>query len=263
MAMQKSGLITLLILIPTIILADAHIQHLNLEPYFENYNGCFVFYDESSKSYLIYNQEKCERRVSPCSTFKIYHALIGLETGILADEHTTYEWDGEKYPIQEWNQDHNLRSAIEYSVVWYFQQVAKKVGFIKEKYYLEILEYGNQEIVEVDPPFWLQSTLKISPIEQVKLLQKFYYEDLPFSSVNIQMVKKAILLSEEKGAKIFGKTGSGTIDGKAVNGWFIGFIENTENVIYFATNIESSDKAYGYIAKEITLKILTNLGYIN
>jgi beta-lactamase class D len=30
----------------------------------------------------------------PASTYKIFHSLVALETGVVADEHTTLPWDG-------------------------------------------------------------------------------------------------------------------------------------------------------------------------
>ena len=39
--------------------------------YFQGISGCAVIYDESSNTYSLYNKEKCEKEVSPLSTFKI------------------------------------------------------------------------------------------------------------------------------------------------------------------------------------------------
>jgi beta-lactamase class D len=65
-------------------------------------------YDLQQDQYTIHNREKSEKRVSPNSTFKIPHALIGLQTGVLQDTNTTFLWDGTEYPFPAWNQDQNL-----------------------------------------------------------------------------------------------------------------------------------------------------------
>ncbi|MCI9066465.1 MAG: hypothetical protein HFI53_11450 [Lachnospiraceae bacterium] len=39
--------------------------------YFQGISGCAVIYDESSNTYSLYGKEKCEKEVSPLSTFKI------------------------------------------------------------------------------------------------------------------------------------------------------------------------------------------------
>lgn len=89
----------------------------DLSSYFTGFNGCFILYDESNNEYTIYNENKIQIRVSPCSTYKIIHSLIGLETGVLKDENTVFKWDGTQYPIESWNKDQTLTSAVSNSVV--------------------------------------------------------------------------------------------------------------------------------------------------
>lgn len=234
----------------------------DLSNYFTGYEGCFVLFDKNKEEYAIFNQEKSQKQVPPCSSFKIVNSLIGLETKVVEDENTTFKWDGTKYPIESWNKDHTLETAISNSVVWYYQKLASQVGEEKMQDYLNKINYGNRDISGGITKFWLQSSLKISPREQVDILRKFYDYQLPFSKRNIDIVKKIIVLSEDNGAKLSGKTGSGSKpdSDKYINGWFVGYVEKDMDVYIFATNIEAngtSDKnAGGQEAKEITLKIL-------
>ncbi|SHF40493.1 Beta-lactamase class D [Seinonella peptonophila] len=235
-------------------------QYENLSNYFTGYDGTFVLFDLKQKEYTIYNKKKSEKRVSPNSTFKVPHALIGLQTGVLKDENTTFKWDGTIYPFPEWNQDQNMSRAIKNSTIWYFQEVAKRVGEKNEKKYLHKLHYGNQNISGGLTNFWLQSSLAISPKEQVEFLKKFYTYQLPISKRNIDIVKQALVLEEKNKAVLSGKTGTGwkdaQINGIPINGTFIGYVEKDNNTYLFATNIEAADKATSGKAKEITLKIL-------
>lgn len=234
----------------------------DLSKYFSGYDGCFVLFDKNKNEYTIYNQTKIKKQVSPCSTFKIVSSLIGLETKVLKDENTTFRWNGAKYPSESWNKDQTLKSAVTNSVVWYFQRLASQVGKDRMQDYLEKFNYGNKDISGGLTNFWLQSSLKISPKEQVDVLRDFYDYQLPASKKNIDIVKNVITLSNENGIRLSGKTGSGgnSSNDKYVNGWFIGYVEKGKNVYIFATNIEangSSDKnASGLEAKEITLNIL-------
>ena len=68
-------------------------------------------------------------RVSPNSTYKIYDALLGLESGIITPEHSTFTWNGEPYPFHSWEADQDLTSAIHNSVNWYFQAIDSQAGF--------------------------------------------------------------------------------------------------------------------------------------
>lgn len=234
----------------------------DLSKYFTGYEGCFVLFDKNKDEYTIYNQTKSKKQVSPCSTFKIVNSLIGLETKVLKDENTTFMWNGTKYPIESWNKDQTLKSAVSNSVVWYFVNLVSQVGEEKMQDYLNKFNYGNKDISGGLTKFWLQSSLKISPMEQVDVLRKFYDYQLPASKRNVDIVKDVITLSNENGIKLSGKTGSGgsSVNDKYVNGWFVGYVEKDKNVYIFATNIEangSSDKsAGGQQAKEITLEIL-------
>ena len=57
---------------------------------------------------------------------------------------------------------------------------------------------------------------------------------------------------------LYGKTGTGRIDDKDINGWFVGFVEKGDNVYIFATNIEADENATGSISMEKTIDILNN-----
>ena len=85
--------------------------------------------------------------------------------------------------------------------------------------------------------YWMESSLKISPIEQVELLIKLQNNSFGFAPENINTVKDAICLSSSDAGTFYGKTGTGRVDGQDVNGWFIGYIETADNTYFFATNI--------------------------
>ena len=107
--------------------------------------------------------------------------------------------------------------------------------------------------------YWLESTLKISPVEQVELLKKLQTNNLEFHSNNLQAVKNSILLLSVNDKKLYGKTGTGRIDDKDVNGWFVGYIETTNNTCFFATNISANSDATGNSAAQITMSILSDM----
>lgn len=105
----------------------------------------------------------------------------------------------------------------------------------------------------------MESSLKISPIEQVELLTKLHNNSFDFSPENINAVKDAIRLSSSDAGTLYGKTGTGRVDGKDVNGWFIGYIETADNTYFFAVNIGADGDATGSAATEITMSILSDL----
>lgn len=239
---------------------EKNITQLNLSSNFGDYTGSFVLYDQSADKWNIYNMEHASTRVSPNSTYKIYDALLGLESGIITPEHSTFTWNGEPCPFESWESDQDLTSAIHNSVNWYFQAIDSQAGFQSVKTFLQTINYGNQNTGTNLNLYWTDFSLKISPIEQVELLQDFYQNNFHFDSKNIQAVKKSLLLSTTSSGSLYGKTGTGRVNGKDVNGWFIGYIETANNTYYFATNIQSSSDATGSQATEITESVLSNLG---
>ena len=105
----------------------------------------------------------------------------------------------------------------------------------------------------------MESSLKISPIEQVELLIRLQNHSLGFAPENVKAIKDAIHISSSSFGDFYGKTGTGRVNGQDINGWFIGFIENADHTCFFATNIQQEKQATGGKAAEITLSILSDL----
>jgi beta-lactamase class D len=230
-----------------------------LESYFQGYTGAFVLLDYSQNLYTHYNPGRCAERFLPASTFKIMNSLIGLETGVIPDESFVIKWDGLRYENQTWNKDQTMKSAFQDSVVWYYQELARRVGSEKIQHYVDQAGYGNQDISGPVDSFWLAGNLRISADEQVGLLERLYNETLPFSKRSINIVKEMMVLEKGQNYQLSGKTGSGQIEKEDI-GWFVGYIEKENQVYFFAANIGgSTEDVNGQKAKEITLNILRSL----
>ncbi|WP_264740531.1 BlaR1 family beta-lactam sensor/signal transducer [Cytobacillus firmus] len=239
---------------------DDNIIYEDLSDYFAGFDGSFVLYDKEADHYLIHNKNQSTLRISPNSTYKIYSALLGLESGTITVENSSAKWNGLKYPIDSWNADQDLTSAIKNSVTWYFQMLDQQVQPGTIQTFLDQIRYGNRDLSGGIDEYWLESSLKISPVEQVQLLKKFYANQFGFKEKNIQTVKDSIKLERKEGALLSGKTGTGTVNGKNINGWFIGYVESGQDTYFFATNIQNEDNSNGSKAAEITLSILKQKG---
>ena len=145
------------------------------------------------------------------------------------------------------------------SVNWYFQTVDEQLGSSSVYNYIQEIGYGNENMNGDFSTYWMESSLKISPIEQVELLTKLHNNSFEFSPENINAVKDAILLSSSDAGTLYGKTGTGRVDGQDVNGWFVGFVETADNTYFFATNIGADSNATGSNATEITMSILSDM----
>lgn len=238
---------------------DKNINYINFSEYFEKYDGCFVLYNTKNNIWDIYNIKNATSRKSPDSTYKIYDALFGLEEGIITPEYSDMKWNGEIYQYDMWNKDQNLSSAMSSSVNWYFQELDRHLGTFKLNNYINKIGYGNKNISGGLSSYWLESSLKISPVEQVELLTKLYNNEFGFKPENINAVKSSICISSSDNCSIYGKTGTGQINQKNINGWFIGYVETLDNTYFFATNIQAKNEATGSKAVEITKSILSDM----
>jgi beta-lactamase class D len=172
-------------------------------------------------------------------------------------------------PFVHWKQDHTLRSAIKYSVVWYYRELAKRVGQERMKKYVSDFGYGNQDISGgINSPnlfeaFWLNSSLRISADEQIEFLKKFYAGKLPVAERSTNIVKDILVLEKTDQYTLSGKTGGGALPKGKSLGWFVGYVETKGNVYFFATNIEGANYAAIRDRRiELTKQILRELGHL-
>ena len=239
--------------------SSENISYVDLSTYFGEYEGSFVLYDLENDTWSIHDMEHATLRVAPNSTYKIYDALFGLEEGVITPENTFIAWDGKNYPFDTWNTDQTLQSAMSNSVNWYFQSLNEQLGVPSVNKYIQQIKYGNENMSGNFSSYWMESSLKISPIEQVELLTKLQNNSFSFAPENVNTVKDAICLSSSDAGTFYGKTGTGRVDGQDVNGWFIGYIETADNTYFFATNIGADSDATGGNATEITMSILSDM----
>jgi beta-lactamase class D len=244
----------------------------DLASYFKPYPaGAFVLYDLKRNRYVRHDEARCRERFSPYSTFKIPNSLIGLDTGVIPDAEFRIKWDAEKYPafnrdtlpFSAWWEDQTLRTAFKRSVVWYYRELALKVGEKRMKEYVDKLDYGNEDASGPLNGFWLNSSLKISADEQVEFLRRLYKEELPVSKRSLKILKEIMTLEETPDHKLSGKTGGGSISEGRYLGWFVGFLETKDGTYIFATEIEGP--TYLSIRDEriaVTKRILAGLGHL-
>ncbi len=240
-------------------ISSEKIDLMDLSAYFNGYEGSFVLYDMNNDAWNIYDMEHATLRTAPNSTYKIYDALFGLEEGVIAPNDSFMAWNGADYPFEAWNADQDLYSAMQSSVNWYFEEIDKQLGSSTIQNYIRKIGYGNENVSPGLSSYWMQGTLKISPVEQVELLTVLHNNSFDFAPENVNAAKNAICLFSSEGKNFYGKTGTGRVDGRDVNGWFVGYIETAGNTYFFATNIQAAENATGSKASEISLSILSDM----
>lgn len=232
--------------------------------YFEEVGltGTIVLLDPATRHAQIYNRQRADSAYLPASTFKIPNSLISLEAGAVPDVETVIPWDGRVRFVESWNQDQTMRSAFKYSAYWFYQETARRVGKAEMQNWLDQIQYGNQSIGGEVDQFWLDNSLQISAVEQVKFLYRFFHETLPFSSTTQIIVKDIMLAEATDQYQLYAKTGWGVAGPKEI-GWYVGWVTTGVSTRIFALNLDITKNEDTSARIEITRKILQNEGFIS
>jgi beta-lactamase class D len=208
---------------------------------------CTLIADAASGKTL-YQDGTCDQRFSPASTFKVPLSLIGYDAGILSDEHTpTWDYKPEFNAVKRdqktvdpviWERD---------SIIWFSREITRRLGAENFAGYVSKLDYGNND-VSGNPGkgdglthSWVNSSLKITPVEQVDFLRKLLARKLPVSAKAYDMTSAIIPTFKAGGWTVQGKTGStrlandaDKISDKRSLGWFVGWAKKDGQQIVFA-----------------------------
>ncbi|MGJ7031912.1 penicillin-binding transpeptidase domain-containing protein [Niabella hirudinis] len=247
-------------------------QDNSLKKYFEEnqLTGSFALLNNGTGDFTVYNLARYrDSAYLPASTFKIVNSLIGLQTGIISSDSMVIPWDGVQRPVPEWNKDLNMYQAFRVSAVPYYQEVARRTGSEKMQYWLDSLHYGAGKkdtlfkIHSAIDTFWLDNTLKITPDENLGLVKKLYFNELPFFKLYQEKVKHAMLFEDNANYKLAYKTGWGATEKQHALGWIVGWIEENRHPYFFVLNVESADPHYDMSTVRLKMlkDILKQLGF--
>ena len=245
----------IIILLSLIAFATGNIQaqiknkntHKIIKPEFGNTidslkaKGAVLIYDMKNKTYYSNDFSWAKMGIIPASTFKIPNSIIALETGVVKNDSAVFKWDGEKRRFKKWEQDLTFKEAFRASCVPCYQEVARKIGVNRMKTYLKKLNYPGMvfDTLTIDN-FWLQGKSKISQMQQIDFLERFYFSKLPISKRTENVMKDIMIIEKTESYTLSGKTGWG-MRNETDNGWLVGYLETNNSVYFFATNVEKKN----------------------
>jgi beta-lactamase class D len=241
-------------------------ENQNWDNYFqkEKVQGCFLLYDLQRNDYVSYNRSRVDTGFLPASTYKIFNSLVALETGAVRDETEVLKWDGIKRMVPAWNQDQNMRDAIRNSTVWFYQEMARRIGQARMQQYVNLVHYGNRNIGGGIDHFWLDGMLRITAKEQIDLLVKLYRNQLPFSPGTINIVKDILINEKTDNYILRAKTGWAGLGDKSAPqiGWWVGYVERGGRAYFFAMNLDIKKDGDAAARMTITKNILREMKVI-
>jgi len=206
--------------------------------------GSMLVYDEREDRYLVFDRARAQTRFTPASTFKVFNALVALETGAVKDEYEVIRWDGVKRSMDNWNRDQSLASAMKFSAVWFYQEMARRAGAARMQAWIDKVDYGNRDIGGGIDRFWLDGgKLRISALEQIGFLRRLADESLPFSPRAQEAVRRITIVDSAPDYILHAKTGWAVhagADGRNDLGWIVGWVERDGRRWFFAMTMGMS-----------------------
>lgn len=243
----------------------------SLKQYFdaEHITGTFGIYDNGTGQFTIHNLSRFkDSAYLPASTFKIVNSLVGIETGRVTNEKTVFKWDGKVHifpggdTAHGWNKDLSLEEAFEASALPYYQELARRIGKDTMQIWVDSLQYGNRQLGNAVDSFWINNTLKITPDEQMGLVKRLYFDQLPFQKRTQDIVKKMMIRESNSNYILAYKTGLGFRENGNLVGWVVGWIEENKHPYFFVLNTEGPGDAQMIKARMNVLRaILKQQGF--
>ncbi len=237
-------------------------------------NAGFEVFDNNHERIHYYNLDRISSRRAPASTFKIFIALVALETGIAPDENLVIPWNGEKSDYPKWDKDLDLKEAMLVSSEPYFRELIQRIGRQTMQSFLDSNRYGNMKLGKILEDSWHDGSLLISPDEQVGFIKALYHDQLTFSQ-RTQRIARRLLTQEDslarksgKPYKITYKTGL-SVNDSLYDCWQVGYLEdslNNAHPYFFANNFSvGRDKNMDsvlYLRLQTTRDILGSLNLL-
>jgi beta-lactamase class D len=228
---------------------------------------CFVL-SRPGEADRVSGSRECAAATAPASTFKIPHALIALETGVVTPA-TIVKWDGTPRDFETWRRDHNLDSSIRWSVYPFFQHTARLIGRDRMKQSLGSLAYAADTFDGELTTFWNTGDLVVTPIEQVAFLRRLMAGKLPIDARHVATVRQALrmpagqitnaagthtfALTWPKSASVHAKTGNTTVNGERVS-WLVGWVTLDGVDTVFAGRIRAKGTLGNTAGAEVALR---------
>ncbi|MGK0373624.1 MAG: beta-lactamase class D [Arenicella sp.] len=225
-----------------------------------NAEATLIVASADGKIEKVFNQERSLIRFSPASTFKILNTLIALKLTPISSAESLFKWDGKVRQNLAWNKNHTLNSAFKVSCVWCYQSIAREIGVSKYAEELNAAAYGNRHVSAPVDLFWLNGVVKISASEQIDFLRRLVNNTLPYKLSDTQVLKEIMLVDKNSDYALYAK--SGWTGPELETGWYVGYIETSNDTFVFAMNMRMSAAKQAPLRKKLVIESLQALKLI-
>ena len=205
----------------------------SLKQYFDaaGVTGTFGMFDNGQGHFTIYNLKRFRDAYLPAQTFDIIQSLVGIQTGVVKDDstdvlglslHRAFQADGDS------------NRAV-------FKELADRIGKDTLKKWIDSLSYGNKDISSAIDTFWLDNHLTITSDEQLGLVKRLYFDQLPFFPRSQKIVRQMMLMEGNSNYQLSYKTGTGIRKDGHLLTWITGWVEENKHPYFFVMNLDVAD----------------------
>jgi beta-lactamase class D len=122
------------------------------------------------------------------------------------------------------------------------------------------VKYGNKKIGKGNTAFWNDSLI-ISPDEQLGLVKRLYFKQLPFRASVQESVKKMMVVQNNAQLQLAYQIGIiPQANGQLV--WMIGWIEENRHVYPFVVQFDAGSEIDGRaLGEKLSRELLEDLGF--
>jgi beta-lactamase class D len=245
----------------------------SIKQYFDEQNvtGTFGQFDNTRGEFTIYNLARfADTAFLPAASFDVVNAMIALETGVITNDTNAFIHRihfARVFAEGEENCDSmSMRVAFRSNCTPYFRYLAMDIGKDTLQFWLDSLGYGRlrgRPVINREDTFWLDNSVKVTADEQLGLIKKIYFEQLPTQKWTQRIIQAMMLVAENNQYKLAYKTGTGRTDRGTTIGWVLGWIEENKHPYPFVLQIESADPTVNVesVSLNILDKILKHYGF--
>ena len=241
--MSRSGSVLVLV---AVLFASCSQNNVNedasLKKYFDaaGVGGSFGLFDNGQGSFTIYNLLRFrDSAQSPAGTFDIVQSLIAIQTGVVKDDTALIATTASTGEVGSCGGELSLRQAFQNSCENGFGQLARRIGKDTLKKWIDSLGYGNKDMSGGIDTFWLNNRLKVTADEQLGLMKKLYFDQLPFYQHTQQVVRRMMQKEGNANYTLSYKTASGLNGAGHASSWLLGWIEENKHPYFFVLNLEA------------------------